>query len=140
MQQLRGTSLEVNLASYSDSMSFQDDSYSGWTQQTDHNTSATPETNDLQLEAGGSSSKSAASTSNTLDLDQQRYRAEMAKEMAELKRGKAEEIRQKKEEILVKVALANLKEAEKRAELIELELNDKKRQLMTINHMNSSIN
>ena len=50
--------------------------------------------------------------------------------MAELKRAKTEEVRLKKEEILLKVAVANLKEAEKRAELIELEVEEKKRQLM----------
>ena len=49
--------------------------------------------------------------------------------MAELKRAKTEEVRLKKEEILLKVAVANLKEAEKRAELIELEVEEKKRQL-----------
>ena len=54
----------------------------------------------------------------------------MAKEMAELKRAKTEEVRLKKEEILLKVAVANLKEAEKRAELIELEVEEKKRQLL----------
>ena len=54
----------------------------------------------------------------------------MAKEMAELKRAKTEEVRLKKEEVLLKVAMANLKEAEKRAELIELEVEEKKRKLM----------
>ena len=42
--------------------------------------------------------------------------------------------RLKKEEVLLKVAMANLKEAEKRAELIELEVEDKKRQLMMLHH------
>ena len=50
--------------------------------------------------------------------------------MAELKRAKTEEVRLKKEEILLKVAVANLKEAEKRAELIELEVEEKKRRLL----------
>ncbi len=72
------------------------------------------------------------------DFEQQRLRAEMAKEMAELKRGKAEEARQKKEEILAKVAAANLREAEKRAELAELELEAKKKQLQQQQHEHQS--
>ena len=63
------------------------------------------------------------------DLERQKYRAEMAREMAELKRAKAEEVRMQKEEILLKVALANLKESEKRAQLLELEVAEKKRKL-----------
>ena len=69
-------------------------------------------------------------TTTQSDLLQQQIKAEVAKEMAELKRGKVEETRLKKEEILLKVALANLKEAEKKTELIELELELKKRQLL----------
>jgi len=54
----------------------------------------------------------------------------MANEMAELNRAKTEEVRLKKEEILLKFAMVNLKEAEKRAELMELEVEEKKIQLM----------
>ena len=68
-------------------------------------------------------------TESNLDLERQKYRAEMAREMAELKRAKAEEVRMKKEEVLLKVALANLKEAEKRAELLEFEVAEKRRKL-----------
>ena len=66
---------------------------------------------------------------SNLDLERQKYRAEMAREMAELKRAKTEEIRLKKEETLLKLALANLKESEKRTELLELEIAEKKRKL-----------
>ena len=68
-------------------------------------------------------------TFESLDLEQQKIRTEVAKEMAELKRAKAEEVRLQKEEVLLKVALANLREAEKRAELIELEIEEKRRKL-----------
>ena len=50
--------------------------------------------------------------------------------MTKLKQAKIEKVRLKKEEILLKFAMANLKEAEKRAELIELEVEEKKRQLL----------
>ena len=66
---------------------------------------------------------------SNLDLDRQKYRAEMAREMAELKRAKAEEVRLKKEETLLQLAMANLKESEKRTELLELESAEKKRKL-----------
>ena len=54
----------------------------------------------------------------------------MAKEMAELKRAKTEEVRLKKKEILLKFAMVNLKKAEERAELMELEVEEKNIQLM----------
>ena len=47
--------------------------------------------------------------------------------MTKLKQAKIEKVRLKKEEILLKVAMANLKEAEKRNELI---IEKKKIQLM----------
>ena len=52
------------------------------------------------------------------------------KEMTEIKRAKTEDIRMQKEEILLQVAKSKLIEAEKRTELITLELQQKKRQLM----------
>ena len=64
-----------------------------------------------------------------LDFEKQKYRAEMAREIAELKRAKVEEVRLRKEEVLLKVALANLKESEKRTELLDLEIAEKKRRL-----------
>ena len=50
--------------------------------------------------------------------------------MTEIKRAKTEDIRMQKEEILLQVAKSKLIEAEKRTELITLELQQKKRQLM----------
>ena len=67
--------------------------------------------------------------SESENLDRQKYRAEMAREMAELKRAKAEEVRLKKEETLLQLAMSNLKESEKRTELLELEIAEKKRKL-----------
>ena len=68
-------------------------------------------------------------SSNT-NLDNQKLRVEIAKEMAEIKRAKAEDLRLQKEQILLEVAKAKLIEAENRAELVALELKEKRKQMM----------
>ena len=70
------------------------------------------------------------STDLDIDLEQQKLRVEIAKEMTEIKRAKTEDIRLQREEILLQVAKFRLIEAEKRTELITLELQQKKKQLM----------
>ena len=64
------------------------------------------------------------------NLDNQKLRVEIAKEMAEIKRAKAEDLRLQKEQILLEVAKAKLIEAENRAELVALELKEKRKQMM----------
>ena len=66
------------------------------------------------------------------NLEQQKIRVEIAKEMAEIKRAKVEDIRLQKEELLLEAAKIKLIEAQKRAEMIALELDEKKRKLNTL--------
>ena len=63
-------------------------------------------------------------------MDNQKLRVEIAKEMAEIKRAKAEDLRFQKEQILLEVAKAKLIEAENKAELVALELKEKRKQMM----------
>ena len=66
------------------------------------------------------------------DYEQLRVRAEIAKEEAELKRAQAEEMRLKKEELLAEAAKVQIVEAKRKAEIAELELKAKRRQLESI--------
>jgi len=80
--------------------------------------------------AAGAGVENHENTIISSNLDNQKLRVEIAKEMAEIKRAKAEDLRLQKEQILLEVAKAKLIEAENRAELVALELKEKRKQMM----------
>ena len=67
--------------------------------------------------------------SSDRNFQQQKIRVEIAKESAEIKRARVEDVRLQKEEILLEAAKMKLIEAQKRVEMIALELDEKKRAL-----------
>ena len=85
---------------------------------------------DLKSTSAGAVENHENNIISNSNLDNQKLRVEIAKEMAEIKRAKAEDLRLQKEQILLEVAKAKLIEAENRAELVALELKEKRKQMM----------